>query len=75
MSAVTTASKRLGRLLPQSSVLFVCDIQEVFRGLTFQLPTVIHGTNTMVRWIFLGGDGAAGANLVRAAYRSRRPSC
>ncbi|POM71142.1 Isochorismatase [Phytophthora palmivora] len=47
--ALSTATKRLGRLLPQSSVLFVCDVQEVFRGLTFQLPTVIHGTNTMVR--------------------------
>lgn len=49
MAALSTATKRLGRLLPQSSVLFVCDVQEVFRGLTFQLPTVVHGTNTMVR--------------------------
>ncbi|KAG1690435.1 phospholipase C type enzyme [Phytophthora capsici] len=48
MTALSSATKRLGRLLPQSSVLFVCDVQEVFRGLTFQLPTVIHGTNSMV---------------------------
>ncbi|RLN86561.1 hypothetical protein BBJ28_00001492 [Nothophytophthora sp. Chile5] len=46
--ALNAASKRLGRLLPTSSVLFVCDVQEVFRGKIYQLPTAIHGTNTMV---------------------------
>ncbi|RLN51911.1 hypothetical protein BBJ28_00002201 [Nothophytophthora sp. Chile5] len=46
--ALNAASKRLGRLLPSSSVLFVCDVQEVFRGKIYQLPTAIHGTNTMV---------------------------
>uniref|UniRef100_A0AAV1U5X8 Isochorismatase-like domain-containing protein n=1 Tax=Peronospora matthiolae TaxID=2874970 RepID=A0AAV1U5X8_9STRA len=45
MAALTS---RLGRLLPHSSVLFVCDMQEVFRGRVFQQPTVIHGTNTMI---------------------------
>jgi nicotinamidase-related amidase len=40
--------RRLGRLAPSSSVLFVCDIQEVFRKATFQMPTLIHGTTTLV---------------------------
>ncbi|CAI5744954.1 unnamed protein product [Peronospora destructor] len=48
MAARSSVTKRLGRLLPQSSALFVCDVQEVFRSRTFQMPTVIHGTNTMV---------------------------
>ncbi|KAJ0410605.1 hypothetical protein ATCC90586_007438 [Pythium insidiosum] len=41
-------ARRLGRLSPASSVLFVCDIQEVFRKSIFQMPTVIHGTQTLV---------------------------
>ena len=45
---MATLTSRLGRLLPKSSVLFICDMQEVFRGRVFQQPTVIHGTNTMV---------------------------
>ncbi|TMW60200.1 hypothetical protein Poli38472_000242 [Pythium oligandrum] len=40
--------RRLGRLVPSSSVLFVCDIQEAFRKGIYQLPTVIQGTNTLV---------------------------
>lgn len=47
--ALNAAGKRLGRVLPQSTVLFVCDIQEVFRNKIFQMPTVIHSTNTLVR--------------------------
>ncbi|CAH0486142.1 unnamed protein product [Peronospora farinosa] len=44
----SSVTKRLGRLLPHSSALFVCDVQEIFRSRTFQMPTVIHGTNTMI---------------------------
>lgn len=47
--ALSSATKRLGKLLPSSTVLFVCDVQEVFRDRIFQLPTVIHSTNSMVR--------------------------
>lgn len=48
MAALGPEMKRLGRLLPQASMLFVCDVQEKFRAVTFQMPTVISSTNTMV---------------------------
>lgn len=41
-------AKRIGRLAPASSVLFVCDVQEVFRNSIYQMPTVVHGTNSLV---------------------------
>lgn len=40
--------RRIGRLAPSSSMLFVCDIQEAFRKTSYQLPTVIQGTTTLV---------------------------
>ncbi|CAH0486137.1 unnamed protein product [Peronospora farinosa] len=48
MAAQSSVTKRLGRLLPHSSALFVCDVQEIFRSRMFQMQTVIHGTNTMI---------------------------
>lgn len=42
-------AKRIGRIAPASSVLFVCDVQEVFRNSIYQMPTVVHGTNSLVR--------------------------
>ncbi|KAF1329916.1 Isochorismatase, partial [Globisporangium splendens] len=45
---LANVAKRVGRLVPSSSVLFVCDVQEVFRNSIFQLPTVVHGTNSLV---------------------------
>ncbi|CAI5704032.1 unnamed protein product [Peronospora effusa] len=48
MAVPSSVTKRLGRLLPHSSALFVCDVQELFRSRTFQMQTVIHGTNTMI---------------------------
>ncbi|CAH0486139.1 unnamed protein product [Peronospora farinosa] len=44
----SSVTKRLGRLLPHSSALFVCDVQEIFCSRMFQMQTVIHGTNTMI---------------------------
>ncbi|GLE06236.1 hypothetical protein PINS_up015478 [Pythium insidiosum] len=41
-------ARRLGRLSPASSVLFVCDIQEVFRKSIFQMPAVIHSSQTLL---------------------------
>jgi hypothetical protein len=39
---------RIGRLVPSSSVLFVCDIQETFRNRIYEMSTVINGAKTMV---------------------------
>lgn len=46
--ATTALARRIGRLVPSSSVLFVCDVQEVFRNSIYQMPTVVHGTNSLV---------------------------
>ncbi|TDH69306.1 hypothetical protein CCR75_002891 [Bremia lactucae] len=34
-------------------MLFVCDVQEKFRAVTFQMPTVISSTNTMVGFLLI----------------------
>lgn len=36
-----SASRRLGKLLPSSTAFFVCDVQERFRDLIFNMPAVI----------------------------------
>lgn len=46
--AHVVGKRLIGRLAPRSSVLFVCDIQEVFRNSIFQMPTVVRGTNALV---------------------------
>lgn len=45
---MTAIAKRIGRLAPASSVLFVCDVQEIFRNSIYQMPTVVHSTNSLV---------------------------
>ncbi|OQR87326.1 isochorismatase [Achlya hypogyna] len=39
----------VGKLAPASSVLFVCDIQEIFRERIYEMPSVISGANTLVQ--------------------------
>ncbi|DAZ97376.1 TPA: hypothetical protein N0F65_003399 [Lagenidium giganteum] len=41
-------ARHLGRLVPSSSVLFVCDLQEVFRTRIHEMPTVLHGTHSLI---------------------------
>lgn len=48
MAGAQIGKRLLGRLAPTSSVLFVCDVQEVFRHSIFQMPTVVRGTNALV---------------------------
>ncbi|TYZ64577.1 hypothetical protein PybrP1_001489 [[Pythium] brassicae (nom. inval.)] len=46
--AQVVGKRLIGRLAPHSSVLFVCDVQEIFRHAIFQMPTVVRGTNALV---------------------------
>ncbi|KDO31869.1 hypothetical protein SPRG_03789, partial [Saprolegnia parasitica CBS 223.65] len=39
----------VGKLAPASSVLFVCDIQEIFRDRIYEMPSVIAGAQTLVQ--------------------------
>ncbi|CAM9930495.1 unnamed protein product [Scytosiphon promiscuus] len=47
MSTVS-ASRRLGKLVPSNTVFFLCDIQERFRDLIFNMPAVISTAKFMV---------------------------
>ncbi|CAK4084932.1 unnamed protein product [Aphanomyces euteiches] len=42
-------AKSVGRLAPSTSALFVCDIQEIFRNRIYEMPSVIHASNTLVQ--------------------------
>jgi hypothetical protein len=49
MTSVTgSIARRIGCLTPSSSVLFVCDIQEIFRNRIYQMPSVIQGAKSLV---------------------------
>lgn len=41
MNAAMSSSRRLGKVLPGSTVFFACDIQERFRDLIHNMPAVI----------------------------------
>jgi len=43
------AAARMGRLRANGCALFVCDVQEKFRGLIHHMPAVIETTSRMVR--------------------------
>ncbi|EED93830.1 predicted protein [Thalassiosira pseudonana CCMP1335] len=47
MSFAVTASRAVGRLSPSKSVLLVCDIQELFRPLIYNMETVINTSKFM----------------------------
>jgi hypothetical protein len=46
--AMSTLTRSLGKLLPSSSALFVCDVQEKFRPLTDHFPAVVDASRRMV---------------------------
>ncbi|RHY36456.1 hypothetical protein DYB25_010975 [Aphanomyces astaci] len=45
-----TVAARVGKVAPASSLLLVCDIQEIFRTRIYEMPSVIHASNTLVRF-------------------------
>lgn len=42
------AAARIGKLTPENTALFVCDIQERFRPLITGMPAVIDGAKRLV---------------------------
>ena len=40
---------KLGQLSLSNSALFICDVQEIFRDLIHNMPSVVQGSNTMLR--------------------------
>ncbi|ETV66560.1 hypothetical protein H257_16995 [Aphanomyces astaci] len=44
-----TVAARVGKVAPASSLLLVCDIQEIFRTRIYEMPSVIHASNTLVQ--------------------------
>ncbi|CAM9863495.1 unnamed protein product [Ectocarpus sp. 12 AP-2014] len=46
--AAATASRRLGKILPSSTVFFACDVQERFRDLIHNMPAVISTAKFML---------------------------
>eukprot|EP01113_Clastostelium_recurvatum_P038259 TRINITY_DN5701_c0_g1_i6.p1 TRINITY_DN5701_c0_g1~~TRINITY_DN5701_c0_g1_i6.p1 ORF type:complete len:225 (+),score=40.23 TRINITY_DN5701_c0_g1_i6:48-677(+) len=40
---------RIGRLRPETTALFICDVQERFRAIINRMPQVIHTSRLMVR--------------------------
>lgn len=42
-------SKNLTALTPQSTSLFICDIQERFKGVIWEFPSVISVANKLVK--------------------------
>ncbi|NXB39055.1 ISOC2 protein, partial [Eulacestoma nigropectus] len=49
------ATARLGRLLPGSSVLFLCDLQERFRGSIVAFPQIVAVAARLLQGCDLGG--------------------
>jgi hypothetical protein len=47
--ALSTKAARLGKLLPTSTALFVCDIQERFRPIITGFPAVVDTSRRMIR--------------------------
>lgn len=45
----TMSVKKITKLVPQTTALFVCDVQEVFKGLIWQYPSVISVAGKMVK--------------------------
>jgi hypothetical protein len=41
--------KKITKLVPQTTALFVCDVQEVFKGRIWQYPSVISVAGKMVK--------------------------
>ncbi|ETW07114.1 hypothetical protein H310_01751 [Aphanomyces invadans] len=44
-----SVAARVGKVSPASSLLLVCDIQEIFRNRIYEMPSVIHASNTLVQ--------------------------
>ncbi|XP_047474898.1 isochorismatase domain-containing protein 2-like [Penaeus chinensis] len=49
MSSVLAASPRLGRLVPQTTCLFLCDLQEKFRSSIQYFPQIVEVSNRLLR--------------------------
>lgn len=47
--ATTAAAARFARPLPEHTVLFLCDLQERFRGLIHRFPSVVRSADTLAR--------------------------
>lgn len=47
-NALAMVISKIARLTPQSTAVFVCDIQEKFRGRIWQFPSVISVAGKMV---------------------------
>lgn len=62
MALSTKAAARLGKLLPTSTALFVCDIQERFRPIISGFPAVVDTSRRMVR---IDGSGASGCGQAK----------
>ena len=50
---------KIAKLAPQTTALFVCDVQERFKGLIWQYPSVISVAGKMVSVIILDMDSMA----------------
>ncbi|KAL6075741.1 isochorismatase domain-containing protein [Balamuthia mandrillaris] len=43
------AARKIGRIKPENSVFFLCDVQERFRDLISHMPSVVHVSDLMVK--------------------------
>lgn len=50
--------KKITKLVPQTTALFVCDVQERFKGLIWQYPSVISVAGKMASCIANSRDKA-----------------
>ncbi|KAF0717532.1 Aste57867_2240 [Aphanomyces stellatus] len=44
-----SVAARVGKVAPASTLLLVCDIQDIFRNRIYEMPSVIHASNTLVQ--------------------------
>lgn len=72
-----SAPRRLGKILPPTTVFFVCDVQERFRDLIFNMPAVISTTRYTLQLLCSVLLGSCFTRLwarVREERRSRNVS-
>ena len=48
MSAVAQNVRRLGRIVPGQTALFLCDMQEKFRPMIQYFPEIVHNSNRVL---------------------------
>lgn len=49
MAAAAAATRAVGKLSAESTVLFVCDLQELFRPLIHEMPSVLRTSRYLIR--------------------------